>query len=166
MIGVKAIKIILPFAYSLLCEYGFSALTEIKSKKRETSCNWRLNAGVFGNDGTSFQSLFVPENRHTIALIFWKQLCFVVSVPRIFFIFLVPRKLKKFENHCSAVWNDNQTHMRVRDWWKNLNNHGSNWLTSENERECEKQKQQLSQHQICRRNIKHQQFLWKHQIWC
>ena len=34
-IGVKAIKIILPFASSWLCEYGFSALTEIKSKKRE-----------------------------------------------------------------------------------------------------------------------------------
>jgi len=37
MISVKAIKIILPFASSWLCEYGFSALTEIKSKKRETS---------------------------------------------------------------------------------------------------------------------------------
>ena len=35
MIGVKAIKIMLPFVYSWLWEYGFSALTEIKSKKRE-----------------------------------------------------------------------------------------------------------------------------------
>ena len=34
-IGTKAIKILLPFASSWLCEYGFSALTEIKSKKRE-----------------------------------------------------------------------------------------------------------------------------------
>ena len=31
-IGVKAIKIILPFASLWLCEYGFSALTEIKGK--------------------------------------------------------------------------------------------------------------------------------------
>ena len=37
MIGVNAIKIILPFASSSLCEYGFSALTEIKIKKRESS---------------------------------------------------------------------------------------------------------------------------------
>ena len=35
MIGVKAIKIMLPFVSSWFCEYGFSALTEIKSKKRE-----------------------------------------------------------------------------------------------------------------------------------
>ena len=34
-IGTKAIKILLPFASSWLCEYRFSALTEIKSKKRE-----------------------------------------------------------------------------------------------------------------------------------
>jgi len=39
MIGVKAIKINLPLASSWLCEYGFSPLTEIKSKKRETSWN-------------------------------------------------------------------------------------------------------------------------------
>ena len=35
MIGVQAIKIMLPFVSSWLWEYGFSALTEIKSKKRE-----------------------------------------------------------------------------------------------------------------------------------
>ena len=35
MIGAKAIKIILPFASSWLCEHGFSALTEIKCCKRE-----------------------------------------------------------------------------------------------------------------------------------
>jgi len=35
MIDVKAIKIILRFASSWLCEHGFSALTEIKSKQRE-----------------------------------------------------------------------------------------------------------------------------------
>lgn len=34
-ISLKAIKILLPFASSWFCEFGFSALTEIKSKKRE-----------------------------------------------------------------------------------------------------------------------------------
>jgi len=27
-------------------------------------------------------------------------------------------------------------------------------------------KQQLSQHQICRQNIRHQKFIWEHHIWC
>jgi len=27
-------------------------------------------------------------------------------------------------------------------------------------------KQQPSQHQICRQNIKHQKFIWEHHIWC
>lgn len=34
-ISLKAIKLILPFASSWFCEFGFSALTEIKTKKRE-----------------------------------------------------------------------------------------------------------------------------------
>ena len=34
-LSIKAIKILLPFASSWLCEFGFSALTEIKSKKRQ-----------------------------------------------------------------------------------------------------------------------------------
>jgi len=29
-----------------------------------------------------------------------------------------------------------------------------------------KQKQQLSQHQICRQNIGHQKFIWEHHSWC
>ena len=35
LISLKAVKILLPFASSWFCEFGFSALTEIKSKKRE-----------------------------------------------------------------------------------------------------------------------------------
>ena len=39
LISTKAVKIILPFASSWCCEFGFSALTEIKSKKRERLIN-------------------------------------------------------------------------------------------------------------------------------
>ena len=35
LLRIKAIKILLPFASSWLCEFGFSALIEIKSKKRQ-----------------------------------------------------------------------------------------------------------------------------------
>ena len=87
MICVKGIKIILPYASSLLCEYGFSALTEIKSKKQEVSWNWRHNADVLGNDGSSFQSFSCPKADTPNASIFLKQLCFVVSLPRIFLNF-------------------------------------------------------------------------------
>ena len=55
--------------------------------------------------------------------------------------------------------------IRVRDWWKKLKNHRSNLFSSCNERKCEKT-QQLSQHQICRQNIRHQKFIWKHHIYC
>ena len=34
-ISLKAVKILLPFASSWLCEFGFSSLTEIRFKKRE-----------------------------------------------------------------------------------------------------------------------------------
>ena len=65
----------------------------------ELKLNWRQNAGVRGNDGTSFQSYLFPKTSTPIAFIFLKQLCLVASVPRIFFIILVRRKLEKFENH-------------------------------------------------------------------
>ena len=55
--------------------------------------------------------------------------------------------------------------IRVRDWWKKLKNHESNLFSSWYERKCEK-KQQLSQHQICRQNIRHQKFIREHHIWC
>jgi len=103
MISVKTIKIILSFASSWLCENGSSALTEIKSKKRETSWNWRQNAGVLGNDGTSFQSYLFPKTGTLIALIFFKATLFCSKCAANFFLFLVRRKLKKFENHCSTV---------------------------------------------------------------
>lgn len=35
LLGLTAIKILLPFASSWYCEFGFSALTEIKNRKRE-----------------------------------------------------------------------------------------------------------------------------------
>jgi len=97
--SVKAIKIILPFASSWLCGYGFSSLAEIKSKKRETSWNWRQNAGVLANDGTSFQCYFFPKTGTLIALITFKATLFCSKCSANFCIFLVRRKLNKFENH-------------------------------------------------------------------
>jgi len=99
MIGFKAIKIIFSFPSSWLCEYGFSALTEIKSKKRETSWKWRLNAGVFSNDGTSFQSLFVPENRHINRIHFLKATLLCSKCAAIFKnIFSEPQAEKVWES--------------------------------------------------------------------
>ena len=99
MIGVKAIKIILPFASSWVCQYGFSALTEIKSKKRETSWNWWLNAGVVGKNGTSFLSLFVPENRHTHRINFFKATLFCSNCAANFlYILSAPQAEKVWES--------------------------------------------------------------------
>jgi len=63
-----------------------------------------------------------------------------------------------------SVWNDYQTHMRVRSWWKKLKNYESNYLHPEKIYNCRK-KQQLSQHEICCQNTRHQKFLPKHQKW-
>ena len=54
----------------------------------------------------------------------------------------------------SLVWNDYQTHMRVRNRWKKLKNYESNYLHPERIKTGVK-KQQLSQHQICCQNIRH-----------
>ena len=75
-------------------------------------------------------------------------------------------------------WNNYQKHytLRMRNWWKKLKNHESNLYSSEKHRKLGK-KQQLSQHQICCQNIRHQRFVAKtsdiknfsqikHQIWC
>jgi len=101
MIGVKANKIVLPLASSWLCKHGFSALTEIKSKKLENSWNWRQSADALRNDGTSFQSHLFPKAGTPFALIFLKQLCFVVSVPRIFLF-----------SQCAANWKS----LRITAW--------------------------------------------------
>ena len=74
---------------------------------------------------------------------------------------VIPNAMKR----ASSVWNDYQTHMRVRNWWKKLKNHEPNLFLSKSIENFGK-KQQLSQHQICCENIRHQKFLSKHQIWC
>jgi len=87
MIGVNVIKIILPFASSWLYEYGFSALTEIQSKKRKIlriDDKMRVYAWQRQN---IVSILFVHKNRQTHSINFLKQLCFVVSVPRIFYFY-------------------------------------------------------------------------------
>jgi len=56
---------------------------------------------VLGNDGTLLQSNLFPKAGRPIALNLLKQLCFLARMPRIFFIVLVRRKLKNFENHCT-----------------------------------------------------------------
>jgi len=95
VICVKGIKIILPFASSWPCEYGFSVLTEIKSKKRETSWHLQQNAGVLSNDGTSFQPYFFPKTGTPQLINFLKQLCFAVSVLRNVFYFLSAPQAEK-----------------------------------------------------------------------
>ena len=74
-----------------------------KGKTRETSWNWRWNAGVIGNDRASFQSYLFPKTgTHSIfALIF----CIVVSGRRSkwaakFFYFLSARQT---ENVCESL---------------------------------------------------------------
>jgi len=62
MIGVKAIKIILPFASSWVCQYGFSALTEIKSKKRETFLELMTKCG-YGWQKRNLLSIFICSRK-------------------------------------------------------------------------------------------------------
>ena len=54
-LSFKAVKIILPFASSWFCEFGFSALTEIKSKKRERLLRIDEEMRLFVSNGASFQ---------------------------------------------------------------------------------------------------------------
>jgi len=49
---------------------------------------------VLGNDGTLLQSNLFPKTGRPIALNLLKQFCFVASMPRIFSIVLVRRKLR------------------------------------------------------------------------
>jgi len=65
MIGVKVIKIILPFESSWLCEYGFSALTEIKIKKTGDLLELTTKCGRAWQRRNLVSILFVPEIRHT-----------------------------------------------------------------------------------------------------
>jgi len=82
VIIAKAIKIIVPFASSLLCEYGFSALAEIKSKKRASLLELTTKCGCAWQRRNLFSILFVPKNRHThrIRIRFFKTTLFL-SVP-------------------------------------------------------------------------------------
>jgi len=67
MITSKGVKIILPFAPSWLCEYGFLALSEIRSKK-ESSWHWRRNESVLEVSGTSNQLDLLSKIGTAIAL--------------------------------------------------------------------------------------------------
>ena len=53
----------------------------------------------------------------------------------------------------------------MRDWWKKLKKRESNLFSFWNERKCGK-KQQHSEHQICRQNIRHHKFIREHHIRC
>jgi len=66
----------------------------------------------------------------------------------------------------SSIWNNYQTHTRVRNWWKKFKNYECNLFSSKNVRKIWGKRQQLSQHQICCQNIRHHKFPSKHQIWC
>jgi len=50
--------------------------------------------GVLGNDGTLFQFYLFPNTGTPIALNFFKQHCFVVSVPRFFLSLSAPQAEK------------------------------------------------------------------------
>ena len=55
VISWKAVKLIPAFAFSWLCEHGFSALTEVRSETGKTYWYWRWNASLLDVTGTSHQ---------------------------------------------------------------------------------------------------------------
>jgi len=67
----------------------------------------------------------------------------------------------------SLVWNDNQTKhtfgCEIDE--RSLKNMNLTYFRPKM-RGNVKQKQQPSQHQICRQNIRHQKFIWEHHRWC
>ena len=64
------------------------------------------------------------------------------------------------EKRASSVWNDYQTHMRVRNRWKKLKYMNLTIFILKGYKIWGK-KQQLSQHRICCQNIRHQKILSK-----
>jgi len=80
-------KIIFLFASSCLCEHEFSALTEIKSKKREKLLGIDDKMRVCLAMAKTCFNLICSENKHTHRIKFFKATLFVINVPQIFFNF-------------------------------------------------------------------------------
>ena len=70
MMGVKVIKILLPFASSWLCEYGFSASTEIQGKKRERLLEIENEMQICSTMTKPRFGLISQKQAHPIALMF------------------------------------------------------------------------------------------------
>ena len=84
----------LPFASSWVCKYGFSALTEIKSKKQEK---------LLGIDDKMWVCLTMMNSQKQALKfaekVFKVNLFFSVHMLQIFLKFFVHCNMKKFENH-------------------------------------------------------------------